>query len=61
MTTRDEMQERVLDAIRRYEEDQARRCLAWSRVRSNGVRLSMRKPKMSRALRVWCADDDAKV
>lgn len=59
MTTREEMQARVIDAVERYERERMkpRRRMAWSRMKQDGVRLPMQKPKTTKALRVWCADD----
>lgn len=61
MTTRDEMMQRIEDALERYERERMKplKRLAWSKVRSNGVRLPMRLPKMDKVLRPW-ADDDAR-
>lgn len=62
MTHRDELIERIERAMERYERERMkpRRKEAWSKVRSNGVRLPMRKPTMTKNLRVWCAENDAR-
>lgn len=59
MTTREEKVQRIERAMERYERERMKpkRKDVWSKVRSNGVRLPMRKPKMTETLRVWCADD----
>jgi hypothetical protein len=59
MTDRDEMVQRIERALEQYERSRMKqkRKGAWSKIRSNGVRLPMRKPKMTETMRVWCADD----
>ena len=60
MTDHDEMQARVLSALERYERERMKpkHLNYWSKIKRCGVRLPMRKPTMTKALRVWCVDDD---
>lgn len=58
MTTKEEMQERVLLALERFErqEMKPKRKKSWNMIRLNGVRVPMRKPKMDKVLRPWAED-----
>jgi hypothetical protein len=59
MTDRDDMMQRIEDALERYEREQMKplKRLAWGRMRQGCVRLPMMKPKRAKLLRVWGADD----
>jgi len=53
------MKARIEKAMERYERERMmpKHRDYWSRIKHCGVRLPMRKPAMTKAPRVWCADD----
>lgn len=56
------MKARIEKAMERYERERMKpkHLNYWSKIKHCGVRLPMRKPAMTKNLRVWCADDDAR-